>query len=49
MSKTAYGPWRYMLIPQKRFEFALAVGKKSLAEMFAAIVETKPQTELAAS
>jgi hypothetical protein len=43
MSATAYGTWRYLLIPQKRFEAAQAAGNKSLMELIAAIAEPKPQ------
>ena len=48
MSATAYGTWKYLFIQQRKLEAALTAGKKSLAELAAAIVELKPQPELVA-
>jgi hypothetical protein len=33
MSLTAYGAWRYLFVPQKELELALAAGADSLAEL----------------
>jgi hypothetical protein len=46
MSATAYGRWKYLFIPQRKLEAALATGKKSLAEVANAITEPKPELEL---
>lgn len=48
MSTTKYGQWRYLFLPQKKLEAALASGVKSLAEVADAMVrgEAKPQLEL---
>jgi SOS-response transcriptional repressor LexA len=46
MSGTKYGQWRFLLVPQKRLEAALAAGVRSLAELSEALVRTRPDRQL---
>jgi hypothetical protein len=48
MSATDYGQWRYLLVPQRKLEAALAAGKKSLTELAVAVDEPKAKSELVA-
>ena len=41
MSSTAYGVWRYLFLPQKQLEAALAMTTVSLAEMAGALIHPK--------
>jgi hypothetical protein len=42
MRATTYGPWRYLFIPQKRLETALAKGLVSLRELASGFMELEP-------
>ena len=43
MSETAYGRWRYVFMPQKKFEALLAAGAKSFAELASSLpIELRP-------
>ncbi|MGQ0656776.1 MAG: S24 family peptidase [Chromatiales bacterium] len=46
MSTTAHGPWRYLFVPQRRFEMAIASGLKTFAQMAAAMVQRPPEPQL---
>jgi type III restriction enzyme len=46
MSRTTYGQWRYLLVPQRRLEAALAAGVKSLADLGASLVVPRPEPQL---
>ncbi len=46
MSTTRYGSWRYLFVPQKRFETALAANVRSLAELVDAVVRAPPEQQL---
>jgi len=43
MSHTAYGQWRFLFVPQRKFEAALAAGIKSLANLAQALVVPLPE------
>jgi hypothetical protein len=45
MSATAYGAWQFLFVPQRKFEFALAAGAKSLADLSRARVHPKPEPQ----
>jgi SOS-response transcriptional repressor LexA len=46
MSRTRYGPWRYLFVPQRKFETAVAAGVKSLGELAASLVVKPPERQL---
>jgi len=46
MSRTAYGPWRYLFVPQRKFEGAIAAGVKSLSELAGSLVAPRPGPQL---
>ena len=46
MSSTAYGVWRYLFLPQKQLEAALAMTTVSLAEMAGALIHPKREPQL---
>lgn len=46
MSGTKYGQWRYLLLPQRKLETALASGVKSLAELAESLVAARPGPQL---
>ncbi|MCB9898692.1 MAG: DEAD/DEAH box helicase family protein [Planctomycetes bacterium] len=46
MSGTRYGQWRYLFLPQKKLETALAGGVKSLTELAEALVVPRPAPQL---
>ncbi|MFO1361352.1 MAG: S24 family peptidase [Burkholderiales bacterium] len=46
MSATKYGTWRYLFIPQKKLEAALASGVRSVAELADALVRARPEPQL---
>lgn len=46
MSRTRFGPWRHLFVPQKRFEAALAAKVVSLAELVASLVVARPDPQL---
>jgi hypothetical protein len=37
MSRTMYGQWRYLFLPQKQFEFSLANGIQSVGQLVEAL------------
>jgi type III restriction enzyme len=41
MSATAYGIWRYLFIPQRQLELALAMGVESLAELAEVVTQSE--------
>jgi type III restriction enzyme len=43
MSRTAYGPWRYLFVRQRKFEASLVAGAKSLADLAASLVVPRPK------
>jgi SOS-response transcriptional repressor LexA len=47
MSSTAYGNWRYLLVPQRKLETAIAAGVKSLAELSVSLVVPRPEPQIA--
>ena len=46
MSRTTYGHWRYLFVPQRKFETAIAAGVKSLADIAVALVVPRPGPQL---
>jgi type III restriction enzyme len=46
MSGTKYGQWRYLFLPQRKLEAALASGVKSLAELAEGLVVPRPGPQL---
>lgn len=46
MSTSAHGPWRYLLVPQRKLSGALSSGVKSFSQMAAAMVEKPPERQL---
>jgi SOS-response transcriptional repressor LexA len=46
MSGTKYGQWRYLFVPQRKLEAALAAGVKSLVELAEALVVPPPGPQL---
>jgi uncharacterized protein len=46
MSSAKYGPWRYLFVPQRKLEKALATGVKTLAELAAGLVVARPEPQL---
>lgn len=46
MSATKYGQWRYLFVPQRKLEAALASGVHSLADLADALVRTRPEPQL---
>jgi type III restriction enzyme len=46
MSRTAYGSWRYLFVPQRKFEAAVAGGTRSLAALAEALVVPVPGAQL---
>jgi type III restriction enzyme len=45
MSSTGYGTWRYLFVPQRKFEIDLAAGAKSLKELTVVVAASKPKAE----
>ena len=46
MSGTKYGQWRYLFVPQRKLEVALAADVKSLAELAESLVVARPEPQL---
>lgn len=46
ISRTVYGRWRYLFLPQRRFEASVAAGVKSLADLAASLVVPRPGPQL---
>lgn len=46
MSRTKYGPWRYLFLPQRKLEVALGAGVQSLSELAEKIVVAPPESQL---
>lgn len=46
MNGTKYGQWRYLFVPQRKLEAALAAGVKSLAELVESLVVARPEPQL---
>ena len=46
MSRTTYGPWRYLFLQQIKLEVALARGVKSLTQLSASLVVPQPEPQL---
>jgi SOS-response transcriptional repressor LexA len=46
MSTTAYGPWRHLFVPQRKFEAAMAAGVKSFATLVDALVMKPAEPQL---
>jgi len=46
MSRTNYGQWQYLFVPQRKFEAAAAAGVKSLAELATSLVAPRPEPQL---
>src|SRR5207253_2873692 len=46
MSRTTYGHWRYLFLPQTKFEAALVRGVKSLTELSVSLVAPQPEPQL---
>ena len=46
MTGTKYGQWRYLFVPQRKLEVALAAGVKSLAELAESLVVARPEPQL---
>jgi SOS-response transcriptional repressor LexA len=46
MSGTKYGRWRYLFVPQRKLEAALAAGVKSLGELAESLVVAPPEPQL---
>jgi type III restriction enzyme len=46
MSSTKYGPWRYLFVPQRKLEIALATGVKTLVELAESLVVARPEPQL---
>jgi type III restriction enzyme len=46
MSRTTYGQWRYLFVPQRKFEAAVAGGVKSLSELANSLVAPRPEPQL---
>jgi len=46
MSAAQYGQWRYLFVPQKELEAALAVGVRSLAQLADALDRPRPAPQL---
>jgi len=42
MSRTVYGHWRYLFVPQRKFEASITAGVKSLADLGASLVVPRP-------
>jgi type III restriction enzyme len=45
MSQTAYGEWRYLFIPQRSFEAALAAGVNSISKLYERLAAEVPSNE----
>jgi len=46
MSGTRYGQWRYLFVPQKKLENALAARVKSLSDLAGSLVVPRPEPQL---
>lgn len=46
MSGTKYGQWRYLFLPQRKLEKALAAGVQSLAELAASLIVAREEPQL---
>jgi type III restriction enzyme len=46
MSTTKYGTWRYLFVPQKKLQSALAAGVESVASLATALVDKPRNTQL---
>ena len=46
MSGTKYGQWRYLFVPQRKLEVALAAGVMSLAELAESLIVARPEPQL---
>lgn len=46
MSRTIYGHWRYLFVPQRKFEDAVVNGVKSLAVLAGSLVMPKPMPQM---
>jgi SOS-response transcriptional repressor LexA len=46
ISRTTYGQWRYLFLPQKKLEASLAAGVKSLADLSTSLVAPLPKPQL---
>jgi len=46
MSGTKYGPWRYLLVQQRKLEAALTADVRSLAQLAEALVRARPEPQL---
>jgi type III restriction enzyme len=46
MSRTAYGQWRHLFVPQRKFEASVVAGVQSLADLAGALVMPRPEPQL---
>jgi type III restriction enzyme len=46
MSGSKYGRWRYLFVPQRKLEAALAAGVKSLGDLAESLVVARPEPQL---
>ena len=46
MSQTAYGRWRHLFVPQRKFEAAMVAGVKSLADLTTSLVMPRAERQL---
>src|SRR5438552_3907205 len=46
MSGSAYGQWRHLFVPQRKFEASVVAGVQSLADLAAALVVPRPEAQL---
>lgn len=46
MSATRYGAWRYLFVPQRKFEAAVAAGVQSLGELAESLIVARPEPQL---
>jgi hypothetical protein len=46
MSRTVYGHWRYLFVPQRKFESAMAAGVKSMTDLAASLVMPAVERQL---
>ena len=46
MSRTIYGNWRYLFLPQRKFEASVVAGVKSMADLAASLVMPRPDPQL---
>ena len=46
MSRTVYGHWRYLFVPQRKFEASITAGAKSLADLGASLIVPRPEPQL---